>query len=174
MVWTPEKIAALDTDQIKNLRKIAEGRDATVVELCESELRSRRSKKLAHPGVSHSSGEVVIGFHFVCDRGRGVTKESERTVWTGTWVVDKMHAEKAAKNGAYVALHAAKSEPSYLQGTVIDWRVNKRERQYAEGQPAKSDTGIDFLIEITNMAYQWVGDGSGEKGYAWAKITPNT
>jgi hypothetical protein len=167
--WTPEKLTALNVDQLKSLRENAEKLGGqNVVELCDVELAKRKPKKIIESSAHHTSDDAVIGFHFVCDRGQGVTKNSDGTHWTGTWVVDKCHAERAAKIGAYVALHETKSETSYLQGLVKDWRVSKRERQYAEGQTTKTETGIDFLFEITDISYQWVGGGSGEKGYAWA------
>jgi hypothetical protein len=118
-------------------------------------------------GVARSS--PVVGFHFVCPQETGVTHNSDSTVWTGTWVVDARHAERGARIGAYVALHTTKSEPSYLQGTIKDWRRSPRERQYADGQPAKTPFGIDFLLELTASPYDWQGDGSGEKGYAYAE-----
>jgi len=100
-----------------------------------------------------------------------LTRNSDGTVWTGTWVVDKIHAERAAKIGAYVAPHTAKSELSYLQGVVKDWRKMEREQEYADGKPVKIEFGVDFLLEITNEPHPWNGDGSGEKGYVWG--TPN-
>jgi hypothetical protein len=84
-------------------------------------------------------------------------------------VVDKNHAERAVKIGAYVALHVAKSELSYLQGVVRDWRLKEREPAYAEGQFVKTKFGIDFLIEPTHKPMQWYGDGSGEKGYFYGE-----
>ena len=57
-------------------------------------------------------GETVHGFHFVCPTEKGITRNSDGTVWTGTWVVDKDHAERATKIGGYVALHAGKSKPA--------------------------------------------------------------
>src|SRR5262249_5377337 len=115
---------------------------------------------------SHA-GKAVVGLHFVCQRGRGVTANGDGTLWTGTWVVSKEHAAHGAKIGAYVALHESKSEPSYLQGKIKDSRNAKREREYAEGRPARTENGIDFLLEPTTQSYTWSGDGAGEKGYVW-------
>lgn len=84
-------------------------------------------------------------------------------------MVNRNHAERAVKIGAYIALHVAKSEPSYLQGIVRDWRVQRREPTYAEGQTAKTEFGIDFLMELTDKPRQWQGDGSGEKGYYYGE-----
>ena len=144
--------------------------------LCDAELSRRapsREKTPRTPKVIVESrhAQVVIGFHFVCPQEKGVTRNSDGTVWTGTWVVDKIHAERAAKIGAYVAPHTAKSELSYLQGVVKDWRKMEREQEYADGKPVKIEFGVDFLLEITNEPHPWNGDGSGEKGYVWG--TPN-
>lgn len=84
-------------------------------------------------------------------------------------VVDTAHVERAVKIGAYVALHVAKSELSYLQGIVRDWRTRERERSYAEGQLVQTKFGVDFLIEPTNEPLPWYGDGSGEKGYFYGE-----
>jgi hypothetical protein len=116
------------------------------------------------------SNQVVVGFHFVCDRGKGLESNSDGTIWTGTWVVDSAHAERAARIQAYVALHSSKAEPSYLQGIVKDWRTSPRAREYAEGRPVRIESGIDFLLELTDQPYDWSGDGSGEKGYVWTVL----
>jgi hypothetical protein len=73
------------------------------------------------------------------------------------------------KIGGYVALHVAKSKPSYLQGIVRDWRIQEREPTYSEGQLVKTQFGIDFLIELTGEPLEWHGDGSGEKGYYYGE-----
>jgi hypothetical protein len=171
--WPPERIAELATGAIKTLRKNAIRLEQnSVLTLCDAELLRRASTSEKAPGgpklpVESRRGQVVIGFHFVCPQEKGVTRKSDGTFWTGTWVVDQVHAERAAKIRAYVALHTSKSEPSYLQGTVKDWRKSERDRQYAEGRAVKIEFGIDFLGEITNEPYGWNGDGSGEKGYVW-------
>lgn len=115
-------------------------------------------------------GQYVCGYHFVCPAERGVTFDGDRTIWTGTWVVDKRNAEKSTKYGAYVALHVAKSESSYLQGALKGWREAKRDREYADGRPVRIPLGIDMLLDRTDRPYEWKGDGSGEKGYLWTKI----
>jgi hypothetical protein len=174
--WTAEKIAELTTDEIKVLREnAAKCREQKTVDLREGELTRRRALRISRPNSDKRShvGESVHGFHFVCPTEKGITRNSDGTVWTGTWVVDKNHAERAAKIGGYVALHVAKSKPSYLQGIVRDWRIQEREPAYAEGQTAKTRFGIDFLIELTDEPLQWQGDGSGEKGYFYGECVGN-
>lgn len=165
-MWTAEKVSQLTSDQVKTLRANAMGRDDAIVALCDEILGARKPKKSKVAGVTHSADAVPLGFHFKCVRGQG-TFRNDRGLWTGTWVVKRELAEKAARAGSYVALHETKAEPSYLQGKIIDCQVSKRERQYAEGQVAKTPFGIDFLIEPTHQPYDWVGDGAGERGYAW-------
>jgi hypothetical protein len=86
-----------------------------------------------------------------------------------SWVVDRKHAEIGSKLGAYVALHTKKSESSYLQGIIKDWRTTHRQSEYAEGRRVQIELGVDFLLQPTVDPYQWCGDGAGEKGYAWGK-----
>jgi hypothetical protein len=172
--WTKERIGSLTTDKVKILRANAVRRsDNAVATLCDEVIASRapRRERSAEPKSVPPShvGEIVGGFHFVCPQEKGVTRNSDGTVWTGTWVVDPQHAERGSKNGAYVALHSTKSELSYLQGTIKDWRKTRREREYAEDRPTRTEFGIDFLLQLTNTPYEWRGDGSGEKGYAWVK-----
>jgi hypothetical protein len=169
--WTADKIAGLTVDQVKTLRDNAAQRKVqTTVDLCDADLARRRFP----PGRAGNSfkqihtGEPVQGFHFVCPSEKGITRNPDGTAWTGTWVVDKNHAERAVRIGAYLALHTAKSKPSYLQGVIRDWRVEKREPEYAEGQIAKTKFGIDFLIELTDCPVEWHGDGAGEKGYFYS------
>ena len=167
--WSPERVAALSVEDIKALRINAEKNGASdLVNLCEAELVKRRPPRLVRAkttGTRSSKSDTVYGFHFTCDRERGVTKNADGTVWTGVWVVDKVHAERAAKIGAYVALHESKVEQSYLQGIVKDWRMAPRDRQYAEDRETKIKEGVEFLLELTPKSHEWVGDGTGEKGY---------
>jgi len=163
LVWTAEKIAGLGVDQVKDLRGNAAKRGAQgIVDLCDAELvrrRARRRTKRSNSSKQIHNGETVHGFHFVCPTEKGITRNQDGTIWTGTWVVDKNHAKRAAKIGAYVALHVAKCQPSYLQGFVRDWRGQEREPTYADGRLVKTKFGIDFLIELTTSL--WNGTGMG-------------
>src|SRR4051794_8589632 len=87
------------TERLRALRlaKEASGKAAAPVE--KKPLRKRKPRQPAP-----TQGRVVVGFHFVCDRERGVTLNPDGTFWTGTWVVDQVHARKGAKVNAYVAL----------------------------------------------------------------------
>jgi hypothetical protein len=171
MVDWAKRIDGMSRDQVRALRENAiRLGNADVLELCNATLSTRSATRARTKGVcSAKNNSSVAGFHFVCPQETGVTHNSDGTVWTGTWVVDALRAERGARMGAYVALHTAKSEPSYLQGTIKDWRRSPRERQYAEGRPAKTPFGIDFLLELTGSPYEWQGHGSGEKGYAYAE-----
>jgi hypothetical protein len=120
--WTPGRVSALSLDRLKCLRVNAlRYEDHYLVSLCDAEIASRVLSPKAARTVSRRSGRsgrFVTGFHFVCERDKGVTTNSDGTFWTGTWVVDQRHAERAPAVNAYVALHATKSEPSYRQGVV--------------------------------------------------------
>jgi hypothetical protein len=175
--WTAERIAALPIEQVKVLRDNAlRCGDGTIAALCEEAIGKRtparkrepqRAPRIRPPAASHA-GQVVVGFHFVCPQEKGITRNEDGTIWTGTWVVAPVHAEFGSKSGAYVALHASKAEPSYVQGTICDWRRSKRDREYVEDRPVRTEFGIDFLLQPTDEPYEWQGDGAGEKGYVWS------
>ena len=106
----------------------------------------------------------MVGFHFVCPNRQGVLSNDDGTLWSGTWVVDQVHAKRAPTVNAYIALHASKTLPSYLQGRLTGWRKSSRASFDFD---SKIEEGIDFLFVPTHEAYRWVGSGAGEKGYAW-------
>jgi hypothetical protein len=144
-----------------------------LVELCDRDLSSRPlpQKKRAHlKQTHHSASDVVTGYHFVCERGRGVTEIGDGRFWSGSWVVAETNARKSIERGAYLALHEAKSEVSYRQGTIVDYRRSPRDMvpESETGAPPQIEEGIEFLVQETDLPYTWVGDGSGEKGYRWA------
>ena len=117
--WTPERIAELPIELVNVLRENARKLgNSAVVDLCDAEGARRtpvRNKPLRVKATSGSRDDLVVtGFHFVCDRGKGVITNPDGTIWTGTWVVDQAHAERGKRIGAYVALHATKAEPSYI------------------------------------------------------------
>ena len=116
--------------------------------------------------VKRRGGSVVIGFHFVCGNEKGVTRNSDGTAWMRTWAVAERHAEWALKISSYVALHSSRSQLSYLQGVITGFRLAKR-------VGAKTENGIDFLVKLTDEPLTWVGDGPGEKGYAWGRAPSN-
>jgi hypothetical protein len=99
-----------------------------------------------------------------------VQLNSDGTFWTGTWVVDKEHATKGLELGAYVALHKNRSELSYRQGIIVDWRRSERENSYADGQETKTRYGIDFLVQPADGRFAWCGDATGEKGYFYGDL----
>jgi hypothetical protein len=167
--WVPERLSALPPGLLKTLRVNAlRYEDHQLVALCDAEIarRVRKPTEASRACRRSGRGRFVIGFHFVCGRDNGVTINPDGTFWTGTWVVDKRHAELAPAVNAYLALHAAKAEPSYRQGIVRAWRKVGREPEYGS-RAVKTEQGIDFLVEATDQPYQWIGSGSGEKGYVW-------
>jgi hypothetical protein len=173
--WTTERIAALSKEALKNLRANAQAKgNEQVVHLCDTELSARTLRRKGarpHRTADESRrGQYVCGYHFVCPSEEGVTRNSDQTVWTGTWVVEKRKAEESSRYGAYVALHTSKNEPSYLQGNLKDSRVAKLNSEYADGRAVKIPMGVDLLFERSDEPYDWCGDGSGEKGYLWKNV----
>src|ERR1044071_8328365 len=174
--WTAEKIAELESiDDVKSLRDNAARRGSHgVVQLCEADLRRRNppgGKQTRPDGRGEDrTGQYVSEFHFVCPNELGVTRHADGLIRSGTWVVAEANVELALRYGATVALHASKADSSYLQGTIRAWEKRPREPRYAEDQLAKTEFGIDFLFEPTDLSLPWAGEGAGEKGYAWARI----
>ena len=170
MAWDRERISKLSNKELQNLRNNALNLgNSSVVEFCEFELalRVETKGKKSRRSETHASTPLsgpVAGFHFVCANETGVTRNSDGSFWTGTWVVDEKRAVQGLKIGAYVALHRTKTEPSYMQGRMMGWRKSPREKSYGD-QEAKTRFGIDFLVNPTTTSYEWNGDGAGEKGY---------
>ncbi|WP_213249875.1 DUF4238 domain-containing protein [Bradyrhizobium sp. sBnM-33] len=65
------------------------------------------------------------------------------------------------------------SEQSYLQGEIRGWRKSPRQKEYVEGQVAKTAFGIDFQFRPNGNPVPWRGDATGEKGYRWAELPPS-
>jgi hypothetical protein len=162
--WDEQSVAALSSAELQKLRNNAlRIGSITVATLCDAELAKRPTRIKAAPKARKvaQNGRYVTGFHFVCDADKGVTMNPDGTFWSGVWVVDEIHGANAPKVGAYLALHKTRAEPSYRQGLVKDWRKTMR------NIAAKTEDGIEFLIEPTDQPYEWVGAGTGEKGYRW-------
>ena len=170
-IWTSELIASKTDKEIKVVRENALKKTVhEVVALCDQELLNRASAKRPSAGNRKDrQNETVIGYHFVCKpEEKGVTRNSDGTAWSGTWVVAAARAEKSQKAGAYVALHLSHAEPSYLTGTIKAWRRSKREDEYAEGREVRIPIGTDFHLEITGDQIEWRGEGTVERSYVYA------
>jgi hypothetical protein len=172
--WTKEKLSEHSNDEIESLRNNAiRLHKPDIVDLCNEELASRapvRKNKVSGDIREDHTGQYVAEFHFVCPNELGVMRNSDGTIWTGTWVVDEDHAKAAVKHSSYVALHSSKAELSYLHGIVKDWRRRDRERRYTGEQLTQTRSGIDFLFQPSDAPFEWKGHATGEKGYAWAPL----
>lgn len=163
--FTSEKLRSWDTSKLRTLLENAKRKGAEdLVALCEEELAARAPKKRSADYPSGRPGAVVVGYHFVCSKDRGVLAAGPGKFWSGSWVVAESNVRQSLKYGAYLALHEAKVEQSYRQGRIIDYRISDRE------MVDKSNQGIEFLIEETAQPLQWFGGGSGEKGYKWSDL----
>jgi hypothetical protein len=96
---------------------------------------------------------TVIGLHFVCRGGMNVRDLPDGTFESGVWVVADQHARTAE----YVALHESKADRSYRQGRVLGFRPVDHEGRRR----------LVFRIAPDPKRLDWVGDGSGEKGYRY-------
>ncbi|MDO1580684.1 hypothetical protein [Rhizobium oryzicola] len=162
--YTHAQLRAWDKKKLETLRDNARrlgNRD--VEQMCSAELASRNPIK-TKPGLTNlrsRSGDVVVGYHFVCSKDRGVIADESGRFWTGSWVVAEHHVESSLARGAYLALHESKADVSYRQGNIVGYRRSPRD------MIDKENYGIEFLVEPTLVAISWVGDGAGEKGYKW-------
>jgi hypothetical protein len=173
--WTADRIASLKTEEVKSLRSNAAKKgDEETIALCDADLVRRNPPKVKQPRPNSAkesrAGQFVSEFHFVCPSELGVTRHQDGLVQSGTWVVSETEAEAALRYGAIIALHSSRAERSYLQGTIRRWDKRRREQKYADDQLVKTRQGIDFFFEPTATPLPWVGDGAGEKGYAWAVV----
>jgi hypothetical protein len=173
--YTPEKLARETRENVETIRKNAArlGSD-DLVDLCDRDLEARPSPKVKQSKKTFprfSNTDVVTGYHFVCGRDRGVTQASDGKFWSGSWVVAEANAKNSLKYGAYLALHESRSEASYRQGQILDFRRSPRNMLGGkQGEETRIEEGIEFLVQETNESYDWVGEGTGEKGYRWTKI----
>jgi hypothetical protein len=169
-VWTKETLAKKAIQEIKTVRENAIKQGAKDVEaLCDEVLSGLAPPKTASQAKGSQPKGPVIGYHLVCrPEEKGLTRDPDGTVWSGTWVVAEKQAERSMKAGAYVALHTSHSEPSYLHGIITAYRRSKREDAYAEGQKVKTPFGTDFRLELTDKSLGWQGQGTVERSYVYA------
>jgi hypothetical protein len=168
--WNVEKLALMTRAEVEALRANAVRLNAPdLIELCDLDLAERRPKntRTHRAQADHSEIDIVTGYHFVCGDNLGVKDVGDGRFWSGSWVVAEDNVRKSIKYGAYLALHESKSERSYRQGKISDYRRTSR------GMVSKMEDGIEFFVQATNESYDWVGAGAGEKGYRWTKIVTN-
>jgi hypothetical protein len=173
--YTSEKLAHESRKNLETIRKNAARLAASdLVELCDRELQARKpqkEKRDPRTQAQHSETDVVTGYHFVCQRDRGVTPAADGQFWSGSWVVAEGNVRASLRYGAYLALHEAKSDSSYRQGQLPDYRRSPRDMLTPTDEGGKVEEGIEFLVRETSEPYVWVGAGAGEKGYRWTKIS---
>ena len=95
----------------------------------------------------------VVGIHLVCRQGLRVEELGNGCFKSGHWKI----AESSANTAQYLALHESKNQPSYKQGIIEKW-------DRSEERPDR----ITFYIKATDEQKEWVGGGTGEKGYLWS------
>ncbi|MBB3773253.1 hypothetical protein FHS55_003886 [Angulomicrobium tetraedrale] len=169
--WSIDRLRAMETPQLKQLLANAEKRGASdLAAQCEEVLAERGpTSRGATPSGRASSGGAtaarrvtrsgVSAFHFVCENDRGVSMDGERFFWTGFWIVPEDEVIRAVKSGARLALHKSRTEPSYRQGKILDYRISP------EDAGKKRNVGIEFLVAADDAALAWSGEGADEKGY---------
>lgn len=168
--WSADRLRAMETPQLKQLLANAQKRGASeLAVMCEEVLSERTpAKKLASPSSKRPARDFVAEFHFVCEDDRGVTADGEGFFWSGSWIVSEEEVIKSIQHGGKLALHSSRSDASYRQGKVIDYRKTARD------MVKKRNIGIEFLVAADDVALAWSGDGAGEKGYRWASDAQNS
>jgi hypothetical protein len=172
--YTPEKLALESRKALETIHKNAVRLGANdLIELCNSELKARapqKAKRAARSQANHSDTAVVTGYHFVCQRDRGVILDGDDQFWSGSWVVAEINVRASISYGAYLALHESKADESYRQGQILDYRRSPRDMLSQTDEGSKTEEGIEFLVRSTKEPYVWEGAGSGEKGYRWTNM----
>ena len=95
----------------------------------------------------------VLGIHLICRDGLNVEELGGGRFKSGYWKI----SEQAARSAEYLALHNQKNLSSYKQGIIESY-----ERLNEDGNR------IIFYVKETPETREWVGPGTGEKGYCWS------
>lgn len=90
--------------------------------------------------------------HFVCRNELNITDFGDGIFETGKWFVAAEHAATVR----VIALHETKEQLSFRQGRVIGRRPVTHEGK----------TRWVFKVRDDGQRRAWVGNGTGEKGYA--------
>ncbi|MFM6397848.1 MAG: hypothetical protein ACKPFF_14345 [Planktothrix sp.] len=96
----------------------------------------------------------VLGIHLVCRNGLNIEELGDGRFKSGYWKV----SEQAADTALYLALHDQKNSLSYKQGIIESW-------EHYDGDGDR----IIFYVKEFDRPLEWVGDGTGEKGYCWSE-----
>lgn len=99
--------------------------------------------------------------HYVCQEGLNLRDRGDGTFVTGRWVMDPAHAQP----GLVFCLHVSKSTSSYRQG-VVEKVMKVEESTTTSGRTQRR---VTLLVRATPNPLPWAGEGSGERGYKWAK-----
>ena len=179
--FTPDILRTFDKKKVETIRENALRLGADeLAQMCELDLAERKPAI----GASRSSGTakaparsaarltgtdtpsrtdmVVSGYHFVGEKDFGVIDLGDGRFWAGSWAVPEANVEQSLNAGAYLALHVSKTQPSYRQGKIVGYRKASGEGENAEA--------VEFLVDAAPKSRAWVGAGSGETGYKWAKL----
>ena len=96
---------------------------------------------------------MATAIHVVCRDLKNTKNRDDGLVESGFWVVSPKHRQSVTR----IYLHQRKSEESYCQGNVVGIHL-----VIVDG---KSRTV--FIIHADDHSKEWVGGGSGEKGYEY-------
>jgi hypothetical protein len=137
--WTAERIAELSIEDVKTLQKNATKLGNTLVAgLCDGDITRRtgaRDKGLQVRAVSGSRhGQVVVGFHFVCPRGKGL-----RRIPTGPSGPGLGSSTKFMPNAASRLALTSRCMPQKLNHPIFRVLLRPGEKRNAIGSTQRVD-----------------------------------
>jgi hypothetical protein len=177
--FTPDLLRTFDKKKVETIRENALRLGADdLAAMCDLELAERKpaigskssgasrapvrsAPRNAAASSPSRTNMVVSGYHFVGEKDFGVVDLGDGRFWTGPWVVADANVDQSLSAGAYLALHEAKTQPSFRQGKIIGYR---------RASDSESTEAVEFLVEAAPKSRAWVGAGSGDTGYKWAKL----
>ena len=148
-----DRLLQMSDSQLRQIIENAQKRGRSdVASTCEEILDQRHPPKM-------QANQIITEFHFVCRKGMNLSPFEGGFFRSGQWVVAEEHCERAKKYGSIVALHVDKSQSSYFQGLIVDYRrvFNDRTQRWR----------VEFILQPTADSLPWYGDGSGERGYRY-------
>ncbi len=175
--FTPDVLKTLDKKKVETILENAQRLGAEdLIAMCELDLAERKpavgSRSTASRSTSGTRARIASaksvsrenmfanGYHFVCENDAGVIDLGDGRFWSPAAVIAEADPDASLNGGAYLALHEAKTRPSYRQGKIIGFR------KVADG----AVEAVEFLVKAEPKSRAWVGAGAGETGYKWAKV----
>lgn len=175
--FTPEALRTFDKKKVETIRENALRLGADdLVEMCDLDLAERKpvvasrsstprvaggsTRRLASDSTASRANMFVSGYHVVSESELGIVDLGDGRFWSHAVATGDADPDLSVNGGAYLALHKNKTVASHRQGKIIGFR------KVADGDVE----GVEFLVDAEPKSRAWVGAGSGEVGFKWAKL----